>query len=99
MFGDDDGLALVFLEAFEDAVDLDLVADVEMEAGLVEQKYGSVLGQGPGDKSPLPLAARSAGRAFFAHARDVGQPHRLGHGRLVPGRGLLEPPLAGEIGP
>src|SRR4030065_291216 len=33
VLGGDDGLALILLQAFENAVDLGLVADIEMEAG------------------------------------------------------------------
>lgn len=48
-------------EVAHQAEDLQLVADVEMVGGLVEQEQAALLGQGPGDENPLLLPAGQRG--------------------------------------
>ena len=96
VLGRDDGLSPSPLEVLEDAVDLGLVADIEVQAGLVEQQQGRVLGQGPGDEDPLPLAAAQLRKPLRSEAPDLGQAQGLGDGRLVLGRSSLEPALPRE---
>ncbi len=96
VLGRDDGLALSGLERFEDAVDLGLVADVEVEARLVEEEQRRILGQGPGDERPLALAAAQLGELLAGDRRGLGQAQGLFDRRPVLGRNALQPAPAGE---
>ena len=64
-------------ESPEDLVDLDLVADVEMGARLVEEEEGRVLGQGPGDEDPLSFAAAEVGHLLVLEMGRLGHPEDL----------------------
>ena len=98
VLGGQDRLPLLPLEAPEDLVDLDLVADVEMGAGLVEEQKGSVLGQRPGDEDALALAAAQPGHLLVREMGRPGQPENLVEDGGVLGRGAGEAPLA-DISP
>ena len=96
MLGRDDGLAPSGLERLEDAVDLGLVADVEVEAGLVEEEQRRILGQGPGDERPLALAAAQLGELLAAIAAVSVSAQGLFDRRPVLGRNALQTAPAGE---
>ena len=73
----------------EEAVDLGLVADVEMAARLVEQEQGRVLGQGPGDEDALPFAAAQLGQELV---RRIRRPRSAAWPRRRPRRPPAEEP-------
>src|SRR5690606_19919618 len=56
--GHHDGPAVTLPEPADQVQYLKLVADVQVGDGFVEKQYAGLLGQGPGQKHPLALAAR-----------------------------------------
>ncbi len=73
--------------------DLELVGDVEVGRGLVEQQQRGLLGEHHRDPHPLPLAAGQLVDAPRGEVFDVGGLHGLGDDGLVLGRPLPQEAL------
>ena len=95
MLGGQDRFPFLALEPPEDVVDLDLVADVEVGARLVEEEEGRVLGKGPGDEYALALAAAEMGHLLVREAGRPGLAEHFVEDGGVLGRNAGEAALAG----
>ena len=90
-----DGGAAAGVEVGEQVEHLDLVGEVEVRRGLVEQQQVGALGEGHRDPDPLPLAAGQLVDDPVGQVGGVGQRQRLGHGVLVGGAPAPEGALVG----
>ncbi len=78
-----DGLARLFVEVCEEVHDLDLVRDVQVGGGLVEQQGRGVLGEGEGDPHALALAAGELVDGAVDELGGAGGPERLGDDHVL----------------
>ena len=88
----DDGDAIA-LEVAGEVEDLDLVCDVEVGCGFVEEDDGGLLGEDQGDPDPLALSAGQFGYESVGEIRDVDSFHGLVDGLLIGGRPLPQDSL------
>ena len=81
------------VELTEQVEHLDLVGDVEVGRGFVEQQQVGLLGEGHRDPDPLPLSPRELVDDPVGETQGVGRLEGAGHGGLVRGRPALESAL------
>jgi hypothetical protein len=72
-----------FAHVVQDAEELELMADVEMGARLVEEEHAGLLGQASSQCRELPLAGRERSDAPGREGQDTGLTHRSFDGFIV----------------
>ena len=93
---DPDGGAAFAVEIADHVEHLELMGDVEIGGGLVQQQHLRLLGESHGDPHPLALPAGELLEQPSLELVGAGGGERLGHGALILLAPLREQPLMGE---
>ena len=82
----DDRHTRLSVEPGEDSVKVQLVLHVQIDRGLVEQKYSRSLGQGAGQNHPLTLSAAEFVERLSDKVARIREPHGVGGNSTLFGR-------------
>ena len=83
----------------QDAEELQLMADVQVGGGLVEQEHPRLLGEAAGQRGELPLAGRKRGQRPVGEVGDPGAVQRVGSPRRGPPASGGETARGADSGP